>query len=220
MAREPTGAPVHLRAHAAVAERVLLPGDPGRALRLAQELIRDPRMLNHNRGLWGYTGPAPDGAPLTIQSTGLGGPSAAVVVQELVSLGAERLVRVGTCVAAADDLRLGELVVASRVLAGDGVSRALDAPAELRPDPGLAAELEGRAVVVASRDLFYGDGAPADAWDLQTAAVLAVAARLGVRAAAVLLVTQDATGRRLDGDDLHAAEQALGRAGAVALGAA
>ena len=49
----------HLRPHADVAERVLLPGDPGRALRLAQQLVDAPKMLNHNRGLWGYTGVAP-----------------------------------------------------------------------------------------------------------------------------------------------------------------
>ena len=48
-----------LRPHAPVAERVLLPGDPGRALRLAQQLIERPKMLNHHRGLWGYTGRPP-----------------------------------------------------------------------------------------------------------------------------------------------------------------
>ena len=81
-------APVHLRPHADVAERVLLPGDPGRALRLAQEVVEVPKMLNHHRGLWGYTGIASDGAPLTIQSTGLGGPSTAIVVEELIALAA------------------------------------------------------------------------------------------------------------------------------------
>src|SRR5919108_581964 len=83
-------APAVLRPHEPVAERVLLPGDPGRALRLAQQLIDGPRMLNHHRGLWGYSGPAADGEPLTVQSTGLGGPSAAAVVAELVELGACR----------------------------------------------------------------------------------------------------------------------------------
>src|ERR671916_3098120 len=89
--------PVVLKPHEPVAERVLLPGDPGRALRLAQVLLDGPRMLNHHRGLWGYSGTAADGAPLTIQSTGMGGPSAAIVVEELIALGARRLVRVGTC---------------------------------------------------------------------------------------------------------------------------
>ena len=54
-------------------------------------------MFNHNRGLWGYTGAASDGLPLTIQSTGMGGPSAAIVIAELADLGARRLLRVGTC---------------------------------------------------------------------------------------------------------------------------
>src|ERR1700719_3135083 len=76
-------AAIHLHPTAPLAPRVLLPGDPGRALALAQELLRDPRMFNHNRGLWGYTGLARDGELLTIQSTGIGGPSAAIVLEEL-----------------------------------------------------------------------------------------------------------------------------------------
>ena len=55
-------------------------------------------MFNHHRGLWGYSGDAAiDGRPLTIQSTGMGGPSAAIVISELVQLGASTLLRVGTC---------------------------------------------------------------------------------------------------------------------------
>jgi uridine phosphorylase len=95
--------PIHLRPTAALAERVLLPGDPGRALALAQLLLEGPLMFNHHRGLWGYTGPAlADGKPLTIQSTGMGGPSAAIVLQELIALGARRAIRVGTCGALAE----------------------------------------------------------------------------------------------------------------------
>ena len=90
--------PVHLKPNAPVAERALLPGDPGRALRLATHLLAAPmQVLNTNRGLWGYTGTASDGAPLTIQSTGMGGPTTAIVAEELIGLGARRLVRVGTC---------------------------------------------------------------------------------------------------------------------------
>ena len=65
-------APIGLQPTAELADRVLLPGDPGRALLLAQTLIDGPRMFNHHRGLWGYTGKAADGEPLTIQSTGIG----------------------------------------------------------------------------------------------------------------------------------------------------
>jgi purine-nucleoside phosphorylase len=75
-------APNGLQPTAALSERVLLPGDPGRALMLAEALLERPKMFNHHRGLWGYTGVAPDGAPVTIQSTGIGGPSAAIVIHE------------------------------------------------------------------------------------------------------------------------------------------
>src|SRR5215212_8491457 len=118
--------PVILKPHEPVAERVLLPGDPGRALRLAQQLIDGPRMLNHHRGLWGYSGPAADGAPLTIQSTGLGGPSAAAVVAELAALGARRFIRVGTA-AGLGATPLGAIVVAGAALAADGAGRPLGA---------------------------------------------------------------------------------------------
>ncbi len=127
----PAGAPahpqaLHLRPTAELAERVLLPGDPGRALALAQTLISEPRMFNHHRGLWGYTGPArSDGKALSIQSTGMGGPSAAIVLTELIELGARRAIRVGTCGALAPGLELGELVIARESLSRDGVSRAL-----------------------------------------------------------------------------------------------
>src|SRR4051794_7633320 len=81
-------ATIHVHPTAPLADRALLPGDPGRALALAQALCDAPaKMFNHNRGLWGYTGTALDGAPLTIQSTGIGAPSAAVVVEELCDLG-------------------------------------------------------------------------------------------------------------------------------------
>src|ERR687890_1431442 len=103
--------PNHLRPTAELAERVLLPGDPGRALAVAQVLLETPpKMFNHARGLWGYTGVAPDGEPLTVQATGMGGPSAAIVVEELIALGATRLVRVGTCGALVDGFALGDLL--------------------------------------------------------------------------------------------------------------
>src|SRR5918997_4695549 len=133
-------APQILKPHEPVAERVLLPGDPGRALRLAQKLIDGPRMLNHHRGLWGYSGPAADGAALTVQSTGLGGPSAAAVVAELVALGARRLIRVGTA-AALGATPLGALVVAEEAIAADGASRALGAGGRAAAGAGLTAPL-------------------------------------------------------------------------------
>jgi uridine phosphorylase len=130
-------APNALHPTATLSERVLLPGDPGRALMLAESLLDGAKMFNHNRGLWGYTGLAPDGAPLTIQSTGIGGPSAAVVISELIDLGARRLLRVGTCGALAPGLRLGDLVIVTEAIAADGTSRALGAPDRVPASPDL-----------------------------------------------------------------------------------
>ncbi|HEV2814376.1 MAG TPA: hypothetical protein VGW10_14065, partial [Solirubrobacteraceae bacterium] len=139
---------IHLHPTAALAERVLLPGDPGRALLLAQELLTEPKMFNHNRGLWGYTGAAPDGEPLTIQSTGMGGPSAAIVLEELCDLGVKRAVRVGTCGALDGGLALGDLVVAREALCEDGTSRALGFEDRVAASPSLL--VEGRAGLVVS----------------------------------------------------------------------
>ena len=225
-------ATIHLRPHADVAERVLLPGDPGRALRLAQLLIEGPKMLNHNRGLWGYSGPAHDGEPLTIQSTGMGGPSAAIVIEELIELGARRIVRVGTCGALADGLGLGRLIVADGVLPGDGTSRALGATGALEPDPALrdalaAAAPDAARGLVVSSDLFYDpDPGRAAAWaaegalavEMEAATLLAVAALRGVAAACVLAVSDVVADRtRIAAEELEAAEAELGRVGLAAL---
>ena len=129
---------IHLRPTAAPAERVLLPGDPGRALALAQLLLEKPLMFNHNRGLWGYTGMAADGQPLSVQSTGMGGPSAAIVLHELIALGVRRAIRVGTCGALGAALDLGHLVLAREAIAADGTSAALGAGELTRADPALA----------------------------------------------------------------------------------
>jgi DeoD family purine-nucleoside phosphorylase len=219
--------PVHLRPHAEVAERVLLPGDPGRALRLAQHLLDKPLMLNHNRGLWGYTGTAADGEPLTIQATGMGGPSAAIVIEELIALGARRIVRVGTCGALAGELELGDMLVASGALAADGTSRALGAAGVVDPDPGLTAGLRGQRGVIVSSDLFYdrdpnrtaewvADGAVAV--EMEAATLFALAALRGVAAACVVVVSDVVSTRtRISVEALEAAEKELGEIGAAAL---
>jgi uridine phosphorylase len=220
---------VHVHPTAPLADRALLPGDPGRALALAQALFDSPaRMFNHNRGLWGYTGTALDGAPLTVQSTGLGGPSAAIVLEELCDLGLRCAVRIGTCAALDGGPALGELVAVRDVLAADGASRALGAGERLTGDEALTAALEARAdraASVVSSDLFY-DPRPAEraAWaaagalavDLQTAAVLAVGRRRGIRAGAVLAVTARGE-ERLDAEAIAEAGLRLGRAALDAL---
>jgi purine-nucleoside phosphorylase len=226
----PTAEPVHLRPTAELAERVLLPGDPGRALALAQKLISEPKMFNHHRGLWGYTGPARiDGEPVTIQSTGMGGPSAAIVLSELISLGARRAIRVGTCGALRPGLRLGELVVARDASGHDGSSPALAGAERIGADKGLtdaliAAAPEARAGTVVSVDLFYSpDGLPGEtkalAIEMESATLFALGARARIPVGCVLTVTDtfDATGARTRIDDraLLSAAESMG-AGALA----
>jgi uridine phosphorylase len=214
---------IHLHPTAPLADRVLLPGDPGRALLLAQSLLDEPKMFNHHRGLWGYSGTAPDGEPLTIQSTGMGGPSAAIVIAELADLGARRLVRVGTCGALDHGLALGELVYAAEAIAADGTSRALGAGD--RVSATLALPAPGRTVV--STDLFYDDRALEPQWvaegaqavEMETATLYALAAKRDLEAAS-LLVVSDLVGPdhvRIAPEDLRAAERRMGEAALQAL---
>lgn len=228
-------APIHLSPCAPLAERVLLPGDPHRALAVAQAVLEEPKMFNHQRGLWGYTGAAADGEPLTVQATGMGGPSAAIVIEELVDLGARTLLRIGTCGALRAGFELGALVAAEAVIAADGTSRALGAGERLRPDARLQDALvagAARPVTAVSTDLFYdprGEAAAdwleqgADVVEMEAAALLAVAARRGVAAAVVLAVTDLLDGeRRTRASRQQFAEigLALGRAGWAGLAAA
>jgi uridine phosphorylase len=231
---------IHLRPTAPLAERVLLPGDPGRALALAQTLLEKPLMFNHHRGLWGYTGPArTDGAPLTIQATGMGGPSAAIVLTELIALGARRLIRVGTCGALARELALGDLVIARESICLDGTSRTLLAGDRALADPTLtdALELAGQAHVdpstrrvqagaIVSVDLFYDPHPPSPApgalaVEMEAASLFAVGGAASVAVACLLAVsdTFDAIGARtrIDDDSLLAAGEAMGAIAAAAL---
>ena len=84
---------------------------------------------------------ASDGEPLTIQATGMGGPSAAIVLTELIALGARRAIRVGTCGALAPGLELGELIVARESICADGTSRALGAGERVAADARLTEAL-------------------------------------------------------------------------------
>jgi uridine phosphorylase len=227
------GDPIHLRPTAPLAERVLLPGDPGRALALAQALLAEPRMFNHHRGLWGYTGLAADGEPLTIQATGMGGPSAAIVLEELISLGARSAIRLGTCGALAPELALGELIVAREAICADGASRALGAGERVDADGALTAALlreapTASAGTIVSVDLFYevdGHGAghshDALAVEMEAAALFAVGARHELPVGCLLTVSDtfgpDGQRRRIGDQELLAAAERMGAAAIAAL---
>jgi uridine phosphorylase len=170
----------------------------------------------------------------------MGGPSAAIVLDELIDLGLRRAVRIGTCAGLASGLELGALLVAEGALAGDGASRALGAGGRVDGDPGLTAGLRlagagAGAGLVASTDLFRGAGgrtrwvggdagaswrsAGAMAVDLETATMFTLAAVRGVAVGCVLVVTDLLVpDRRIADDALAGAAERAGRLGLAGLG--
>jgi purine-nucleoside phosphorylase len=115
--------PIHVRAEEGeYAEACLLPGDPLRARYIAETYLDGAVQRNEERGLLGYTGEY-QGRPVSVQATGMGCPSAAIVMEELVQLGVKRFLRVGTCGGLQTDLALGDLIVALSAVPADGTAR-------------------------------------------------------------------------------------------------
>ena len=111
--------PVHLRGEPGdYAPAVLLPGDPRRAQYIAETFFTSPRQVNSERGMLGFTGTF-DGQPISVQSTGMGCPSAAIVAEELSQLGVKRILRVGTCGGLGPALQLGDVICAVSAVPGD-----------------------------------------------------------------------------------------------------
>jgi purine-nucleoside phosphorylase len=158
--------PIHVRAEPGdYADACLLPGDPLRAKYIAETFFDDPVQRNAERGMLGYTGTF-EGKPVSVQATGMGCPSAAIVFEELVQLGVKRLLRVGTCGGLQPDMQLGDLIVAISAVASDRtVEKLVNAePHTPTADFGLvhgavhAAKELGKPVRVGpivSSDLFY-----------------------------------------------------------------
>jgi uridine phosphorylase len=212
--------PSRLRPTAPIAADAILVGDPGRALMLAQELLEQPKMSNHARGLWGYFGVTQAGHELTVQSTGMGGPSATVVLQDLAELGVRRAIRIGTA-AGGSEIGLGELLIVSEART--------EAGATSQPDPELTGQLEqtlgeAQAGVAVSLDALHdpkrhSPSLSADVADMQTAALLAAGARLGVAVAALLIVSERNDAGQLRDEELEVLAKRAGTAAANLLSA-
>ena len=116
---------IHLRAESAdYAPIVLLPGDPNRATWIAERFdggAGAARQVNSHRGMFGYTGTY-HGVPVSVQTSGMGAPSIAIVVEELLRLGARRLIRVGTCGGIGRGIKTGEIVIATAATPVDGAT--------------------------------------------------------------------------------------------------
>jgi 5'-methylthioadenosine phosphorylase/purine-nucleoside phosphorylase len=158
--------PIHVRAEPGdYAEACLLPGDPLRAKYIAETFFDDPVLRNEERGMLGYTGDF-EGKPVSVQSTGMGCPTAAIVTEELIQLGVKRLLRVGTCGGLQPDMSLGDLIVAITAVPSDQTAQRLvnfephvpTADWELVHSAVHAAKELGKPVRVGpivSSDLFY-----------------------------------------------------------------
>lgn len=155
----------HIRVeHGQVGQYVLLPGDPGRVPAVAEHLS-DAREVAWFREFRTYTGHL-DGTPVTVTSTGIGGPSAAIAIEELVQLGAHTFLRIGTCGAIQPDVHVGDLVVATAAVRDEGTTRQyapLEYPAVSSPEVvaalrGAAADSRGTVHigVVHTTDTYYG----------------------------------------------------------------
>jgi purine-nucleoside phosphorylase len=195
-----------------VAPFVLLPGDPKRATFIAETFLESPRLYNDNRLLLGYSGTY-RGIPVSVQTTGMGCPSLAIVVEELIRLGASTLVRVGTAGIISKRLKPGELVIATAAVPADGTTRHYLRGAPLSPHPDFnvvralvdACADDGDGVhvgAIRTEDAFYATS-PEDVRELEAQGVLAVE----MEASALFLLGQM---RRVATGCILAASNAIG----------
>ncbi|MBX3009966.1 MAG: nucleoside phosphorylase [Caldilineaceae bacterium] len=127
----------------------LLSGDPERAKLIAHRHLRDVRMLSEHRGLNSYVGWLPNGRPVLSATSGMGGPSLSIVVNELVQVGIRKIIRIGTCGSIQEHVLPGSVVIAQAALSRHGSANDI-APVEY---PAAADPFLTVALVQAARDL-------------------------------------------------------------------
>jgi DeoD family purine-nucleoside phosphorylase len=226
--------PIHVRAEEGdYAEACLLPGDPLRARYIAETYLDAPVQRNEERGLLGYTGEF-EGRPVSVQATGMGCPSAAIVMEELVQLGVKRFLRVGTCGGLQSDLELGDLIVAVSAVPADGTARHYVGGEPHCPTADwelvhgavhAAKELEQpmRVGAIVSSDTFYDpDEERHGRWsargvlavEMEAAVLFTIGALRKVQAGCLLTVSDIVVGgsfTRISDDDLRAAVDRMTR---------
>ena len=201
--------PIHVRANQGdYAEACLLPGDPLRAEYIAKTFLDDVVQRNSERGMLGYTGTF-QGKPVSVQSSGMGCPSAAIVIEELVQLGVTKLMRVGTCGGLQPDLSMGDLIVALSATPSDATATHYvgGEPHAPTADFGLVHEAVhqakhlGKAVRVGpivSSDIFYNpDSGLAGRWsdrgilavEMEAAVLFTLGALRKIQAGCMLIVS-------------------------------
>lgn len=183
-------AQLHLHAEPGdVAPLVLLPGDPNRARLIAETFFDAPTLYTDNRQLLGFSGTY-KGMPVSVQATGMGCPSLAIVTEELVHLGAKTLIRIGTAGIIAAEVEPGDLVVASGAVPLDGTTRQYLQGAPYAPIPSFEvtraladAAPDAHVGLIQTEDAFYATQ-PEDVARLAARGVLAIE----MEAAALFLI--------------------------------
>lgn len=143
----------------------LLSGDPQRANFIAQTYLHDVRILSENRGLHSYLGYLPNGKPVLSATSGMGAPSLSIVVNELVQVGIQKIIRIGTCGSIQPHIPVGSIVISGAALCRQGAANDI-APVEYpaAADPFLTVALVNAAQelkiehylgITASVDTFY-----------------------------------------------------------------
>ena len=198
-----------------VGKYVILPGDPKRCQKIAQ-YFDNPQLVADRREFVTYTGYL-DGEKVSVTSTGIGGPSAAIALEELVKVGADTFIRVGTCGGMQLDVKSGDLVIATGAIRMEGTSKEY-APIEFPAvanlnvvnaivDAAKKLDFPHHIGVVECKDSFYGQHSPEimpvsyelqnkwEAWkrlgclasEMESAALFTVASYLRVRVGSVFL---------------------------------
>src|SRR5918912_2274583 len=225
--------PIHVRAEPGdYADACLLPGDPLRAQYIAETYLDGAVQRNGERGMLGYTGEF-EGKPVSVQATGMGCPSAAIVIEELVQLGVKKLMRVGTCGGLQPHHALGDLIVALTSVPQDGTVQTYVREPHC---PTADWELVHAAVHVAkemgqplhvgpivSSDVFYNpDEGQYGRWskrgvlavEMEASALFTVAALRGVLGGCLLTVSDivvEGEFKRITDDELRAAVDRMTR---------
>jgi len=207
----------------------LLPGDPGRVEKIARYLD-DPEFVSCNREYMIWNGTL-EGQKVTVCSTGIGGPSAAIAMEELVMCGADTFVRIGTCGGMQKDVMGGDMVIATGAVRMEGTSMEY-APIEWPavPDYDVVSALRDASAhqglkfhtgVVECKDSFYGQHSPENsavsdiltekwkAWcrlgclasEMESAALFTVAALKHVRCGSCFLVVANQEREKLGLDN-------------------
>lgn len=193
----------------AIAETILLPGDPLRAKYIAENFLENPVCYNEVRNMLGFTGTY-KGKRISVQGTGMGIPSISIYITELMrEYNVQNLIRVGSCGAIQKDIKVRDVILAmsastdsqvNRKIFGGFMDYAPTANFELLKnayDAGVKKGLNLKVGNVFSADMFYDDRADHNLWaqygilavEMETSALYTLAAKYGRKALSILTVS-------------------------------